>query len=193
MIIGYDRVSTYGQVDGTSLDSQEQLLRDKGATEIYTDVLTGKTRDRVELQKALDSLKDGDTFMVAKIDRLARNTTDALNIVEELHARGVAVDILNMGKFNDTPMGKLLFTVLAAFAEFEHSQIKERLQGGRAWCREHDPNYRDGRKPTYSKQQKEHALQLLADGNTFRQVTDMTGISRSQLNRIIAAKKREEI
>ncbi len=188
-IIGYDRVSTYGQMDNTSLDSQEQLLRDRGATIIYTDVLTATNRERTQLQDALDSLKPGDTFMVPKMDRFARKAQDALNMVDELHNRGVIVHILDMGIFDNTPMGKLLFTVLAAFAEFEHALIKERLQGGRAWKRATEPDYRDGRKPTYSKEQKAHALQLLEDGDTFKQVTAKTGISRTQLYRLLDEKK----
>ncbi len=132
---------------------------------------------------------DRNLYLTTQLMELGVRLVVALNMVDELHNRGVIVHILDMGIFDNTPMGKLLFTVLAAFAEFEHALIKERLQGGRAWKRATEPDYRDGRKPTYSKEQKAHALQLLEDGDTFKQVTAKTGISRTQLYRLLDEKK----
>ena len=96
-------------------------------------------------------------------------------------AKGVAIHILNMGLLDDTPMGRLIATMLLAFAEFERAQIIERTQSGKLAARE-KPGFRDGRPPKFSKEQIHHALSLL-DEYSYNQVEKMTGISRSTLQR----------
>ena len=98
----------------------------------------------------------------------------------------MTVHILNMGLIDNSPMGRLMATMLLAFAEFERSQIIERTQSGRAAARL-KPDYREGRLPKYSKEQLGHAVGLL-DSYSYKQVERMTGISRSTLQR---AKKKE--
>lgn len=111
MKYGYCRVSTTKQIAGTSLDEQEQKLCEQGAELIYRDGFTGTSADRPEFQKLLSVLKEDDWFMVTKLDRFARNTQDALNIVNELRDKGVTVQILNMGVVDNTPMGKLMVII----------------------------------------------------------------------------------
>lgn len=182
MKYGYCRVSTAKQIAGTSLDEQEQKLCEQGAEHIYKDGFTGTSADRPEFQKVLSILTEGDWFMVTKLDRFARNTQDALTIINELQKRGVTVQILNMGVVDNTPMGKLMVTMLAAFAEFERDMIVERTQTGKQMAR-NDPNFRDGRPPLYGKQQIAHALELLSTGKTYKQVEQLTGMSKSTLIR----------
>jgi DNA invertase Pin-like site-specific DNA recombinase len=147
MVYGYARVSTKGQAkDGNSLDAQEKVLRENGATTIYFESFTGTKKHRPELDKLMGVLKEGDTLIVTKLDRIARSTIHGINIIEELLNKGVIINILNMGKFDNSPAGKLTRTIFLAFAEFERDMIVERTSEGKAMCRENDPNWREGRK-----------------------------------------------
>jgi DNA invertase Pin-like site-specific DNA recombinase len=147
MIYGYARVSTKGQAkDGNSLESQDKTLRDNGAKIIYHESFTGTKKSRPELNKLMSVLREGDTIVVTKLDRIARSTRDGLDIIEELIKRGVVINILNMGKFDNSPSGKLMRTVFFAFAEFERDMIVERTSEGKEICRESKPDWREGRK-----------------------------------------------
>lgn len=146
MIYGYARVSTKGQAkDGNSLEFQEKQLRDNGAGVIYYESFTGTKKNRPELDKLMAALKDGDTVVVTKLDRIARSTRDGLDIIEELLAKGVSINILNMGKFDNSPSGKLMRTIFLAFAEFERDMIVQRTSEGKEMCK-NDPDWREGRK-----------------------------------------------
>lgn len=183
MVIGYARVSTMRQaVQGTSLEEQASQLRAAGAEKIVSDTYTGTSMDRPELTKLLGGLKAGDTLVVTKLDRLARTAVDGGAIVRDLSTRGVTINILNMGIADDTPMGRLMVTMLLAFAEFERDLIVERTQSGRAAARANGIRV-DGRPPKYSREQRRHAMELLEQGNSYTQVERMTGISRSTLMR----------
>ena len=94
----------------------------------------------------------------------------------------MSVHILNMGLIENTLTGNLILTVMLAFAEYERGMIVERTQTGKAVARQ-DPNFRDGRPKKYTPQQIRLALDLLEQGRTYRQITEMTGISKSTLIR----------
>lgn len=182
MIIGYARVSTKGQArDGNSLEYQENLLRAAGAEKIYIDTYTGKVKDRPELEKLMKNLQSGDTFVVTKLDRVARSVSAGNELIDELRSKDVRVNILNMGVIDDTPTGKLLRNVMLSFAEFERDMIMQRTQEGKAIARK-KPGYREGRPKKYNKKQLEHAMKLLKD-HSYSQVAEMTGISSSTLYR----------
>ncbi len=147
MIYGYARVSTKGQAkDGNSLEAQEKQLRENGATTIFYESFTGTKKHRPELDKLMPTLKEGDTLVVTKLDRIARSTVHGINIIEELLNKGVTIHILNMGKFDNSPAGKLMRTIFFAFAEFERDMIVERTNEGKDICRENNPEWREGRK-----------------------------------------------
>ena len=98
MIIGYARVSTRKQAEGFGLDAQkDEILNRYENIEIVEEQYSGTTTDRPKLQKLLENLKEGDTLVVSKLDRLARNVVEGIQIVEELFAKGVAVHVLNVG------------------------------------------------------------------------------------------------
>lgn len=146
MVYGYCRVSGLTQATtGTSLESQERTLREHGCDEVYSEAYTGMKADRPEFQKILSKIKKGDTLMVCKMDRLSRSVTEGVKIIQELHAKGVVVEILNMGRVDFSPMGKLMVTMLLAFSEFEHDNIIERLAEGKATAKAHGKRV-DGRK-----------------------------------------------
>lgn len=181
MIYGYARVSTTGQVKGTSLEEQERVLIDNGATIIYKDSFTGTKSERPQFSKVINELKQGDTLVVSKLDRFARNTVDGITIVQELLFKDVKVHILNMGLLDNTPTGKLILTVMLAFAEFERDMIVQRTQEGKAIAKQKE-GFKEGRPKKYTKAQLEHAISLL-DEYSYNKVAEMTGISKSTLIR----------
>ena len=187
MIYGYARVSTKGQAkDGNSLEAQEKALRESGANEIYVDAFTGTKTDRPEFDKLMDRIQKGDTLIVTKLDRFARSMTQGSELVSDLVEKGIRVYILNIGVMDNTPSSKLIRNVFFAFAEFERDMIVERTMEGKAIAKQ-NPDFREGRPKKYSRKQIEHALELL-ESNSYKQVEDMTGISKSTLIR--AKKKR---
>ena len=183
MVYGYARVSTAGQLrDGNSLEEQVEALKKYGCQEIVSESFTGKTMQRPEFQGLLERLRADDTLVVCKLDRFARTAIDGVETVRKLFERGVRVHILNMGLIENTLTGNLILTVMLAFAEYERGMIVERTQTGKAVARQ-DPNFRDGRPKKYTPQQIQLALDLLEQGRTYRQITEMTGISKSTLIR----------
>ena len=147
MKYGYERVSTKGQAkDGNSLEAQEKQLRENGAEIIFRESYTGTKKHRPELDKLMSVLQEGDTLIVTKLDRIARSTVHGITIIEELINKGVIIHILNMGKFDSSPAGKLMRTIFFAFAEFERDMIVERTLEGKEICRENNPEWREGRK-----------------------------------------------
>lgn len=173
----------YARVSGTSQDLTEQIarLQDAGCTEILSEKHTGTKKERPEFQRVLSLLQAGDTLVVTKLDRFARSAEDGIRLIKELIRRGVSVHILNMGIVEDTPTGRLLLTILSGFAEFERDMIVERLAEGKAVAKLKD-DYREGRKPTYSKKHLDHAMTLL-ETNSYTEVERMTGISKATLTR----------
>ena len=183
MVYGYGRVSTIKQgKHGNSLDEQTELLKEAGAQEIFTDNYTGTKMDRPQFTAPLNRLQKGDTLIVTKLDRFARTAIEGGQIVKDLHDRGVTIHILNMGIADNTPMGKLMVSMLLAFAEFERDMIVERTQGGKAIARANGKRV-DGRPKKFTPQQIQHALELLGSGNSYTAVEAMTGISKSTLVR----------
>lgn len=188
MIYGYARVSTKGQAkEGNGLEAQENLLRESGAEKIYSDAFTGTKAHRPELERLLSEIKENDTLIVTKLDRIARSATQGIELLNSLLDHGVKVHILNMGIMDNTPTGKLIRTVMLAFAKFERDMIVERTQEGKAIAKQ-SSDFREGRPKKFSKKQVAHALELLQN-HTYRQVEDLTGISKSTL---IRAKRKEE-
>lgn len=185
MIYGYARVSTVTQGrDGNSLEDQINALTAYGCQRIITEAFSGKTMDRPKFQKLLDGLQTGDTLVVCKLDRFARTAIEGVQTVRQLFEHGVRVHILNMGLVENTLTGNLILTVMLAFAEYERGMIVERTQTGKAVAKQ-NPGFRDGRPPKFSKAQLDHAMELLASGKTYREVENMTGISKSTLIRTV--------
>ncbi len=183
MVYGYARVSTITQgKDGNSLESQMAALQQYGCDEIIEEAYTGKTMDRPQFGALLKRLSAGDTLVICKLDRFARSAIEGVQTIRDLFARGVKVNILNMGMIEDTLTGNLILTVLLAFAEYERGLIAERTQLGKAIAKQ-NPNFREGRPPKYSQTQIEHALSLLTAGNSYKEVEALTGISKSTLIR----------
>lgn len=150
MRYGYGRVSSRGQkLYGMSLEDQVDKLMAAGVQRenVYLDTYTGHTMERPGFDDLLSKLKAGDEMVVCKLDRFARTAPEGALLVRDLVDRGITVHILNMGIADNSPMGKVMVTVMLAFAEYERDMIVERTSDGKAYKREHDPNWREGRKP----------------------------------------------
>ncbi|MFG5507442.1 recombinase family protein [Enterococcus faecalis] len=188
---GYARVSTKNQFNYETYLNQFEKLKNEGISEenIYFDNYSGKSaKDRENLNKLLDLVVDGDTVVTTKLDRLARNASDALEIAEQLNKKGVKLHILNMGLIDNSPIGKLMFTVFSAFSEFERDLIVERMQEGKEYKRKHDPDFRDGRKSKLNTKQLEIIYKHFADGIlTNEEIANMFNVSR----RTIMYRKKE--
>ncbi|MGA5691337.1 recombinase family protein [Cytobacillus pseudoceanisediminis] len=175
--LGYARVSTVHQ----DLESQLQALKREGCDKIYSEKLTGTKSDRPQFQELLSTLKEGDTLVVTKLDRFARSSEDAIRTIKNLFQQGIKVHVLNMGLIENTPTGRLILTIMSGFAEFERDMIVERTQEGKAIAKL-KPDYREGRPKKFSRKQIQHALELL-ESNSYKQVEEITGISKSTLIR----------
>lgn len=186
MVYGYARVSSAGQqLYGTSLESQEAVLIENGATKIFKEAYTGTKRDRPQLSALMDTIQSGDTLMVTKLDRFARSTMDGLQIIDDLVQRGVKINILNMGQFDSSPNGKLMRTIFLAFAEFERDMIVARTQDGKAIAKQ-NPDYREGRKPAKYDEYLYSELSALVDSGkmTVKDAAERLGVSRAKWYRI---------
>ena len=187
MIYGYARVSSTGQeLYGSSLDAQEDQLRKAGATVIYREAFTGTKAHRPQLDALFSVLQEGDTLIFSKLDRVARSAKSGLDLIDSLLAKGIAIEILNMGKFDSTPMGKLMRTVAFAFAEFERDMIVQRTSEGKAIARQR-PDYKEGRK---SVQYDADLFKILNDRVNSQEITateaaSLLGVSRAKWYRIV--------
>lgn len=179
--IGYARVSSAKQEnEGNSLEAQEKMLLDAGAQKVVPETFTGTTMDRPKLNEVLEELESGDTLLVTKLDRFARTANEGVTLIKELIARGVSVHVLNMGLINQSPSGKLMLTVMMAFAEYERDMIVERFNEGKAIERAKNPEYREGRKPKEIHDEFEGCRNYVAEGNmTVTEACEYLGISRS--------------
>ena len=126
MKVGYARVSTTAQ----SLDMQIKALTDAGCERIFEEKVSG-VGERGELKAALQYLRDGDTLVVYKLDRLGRSMKDLLSIIEQLQAKNVALVSLRDNIDTSSTAGKLVMHIFAALSEFERDLIRERTGEGR--------------------------------------------------------------
>jgi DNA invertase Pin-like site-specific DNA recombinase len=186
MKIGYARVSTVDQNPELQLDA----LRKAGCERIYTDKASGITRDRPQLAKALGFVKEGDTLVCWKLDRVARSLSHLLKIAEDLSFRGVGFESVTECINTTTPAGKMMLSFLGAFAEFERSIIRERTIAGVANA--HAKGIKSGRRPKFEKAELDLAVHKLNMGLTYREVAASLGCSKQVLYRYIRGTRAKE-
>lgn len=182
---GYIRVSTKKQANkGNSLEDQRNILIDEGvpAENLFVDKCTGTKMDRPEFDKLIALLKKGDELVVTKIDRFARTSIEGSQMIRDLVDRGIRVNILNMGVADNTPMGKLLVTIVLAFAEFERDMIVERTQSGREIAKQ-NPDYREGRPSKRTPQFEEYLAKVERGEMTMKAACAELGISANSWRR----------
>lgn len=132
-IVGYARVSTSGQ----SLDIQLDKLRAYGCTKVFAEKRSGRQADsRPELQACLQFVREGDTLVISRLDRMARSILDLAKIADQLKKKGVSLKVLDQALDTGTSEGRLMFSLLASFAEFENDIRAERQLDGIAKAKE---------------------------------------------------------
>jgi len=170
--IGYVRVSSLDQNPQRQL---EGIIVDK----TFTDHASGKSRERPELQKCLEYIREGDTLVIHSMDRLARNLDDLRFIVNNLTSEGIRVEFVKESLIftgEDSPISTLLLSVMGAFAEFERSLIKERQREGIALAK--DRGAYKGRKPSLSSEQIEKIKEMIVFGVPKAKLAKEFGVSR---------------
>lgn len=181
---GYGRVSTIAQ----ELEVQIQALQDENCDVILTEKFTGTTTNRPVFDELMTRIQAGDTLVVTKLDRLARNTKEGIEVIERLFSMDVKVYVLNVGLLENTTMGRFFLTTLLAVAEMERNLIVERMQEGKAIAKQRE-DFREGRPKKFDKKHLDNAMQLL-ESNSYKEVEAKTGISIATLAR--ERKKRKE-
>jgi DNA invertase Pin-like site-specific DNA recombinase len=177
MKYGYARVSTVAQ----DLIVQNEVLKKEACEVIFEEKFTGTKTDRPQFKNLLNELQAGDTLVVTKLDRLARNTKEGIEIIESLFEKSVKVHVLNVGLLENTTIGRFFLQTLLAVAEMERNLIVERTQEGKALAKQRE-DFREGRPRKHTKQQVHHALKLL-ENHTYKEVEGMTGINKRTLIR----------
>ncbi|WP_057763323.1 recombinase family protein [Cytobacillus praedii] len=191
MKFGYGRVSSAGQ----NLTAQINQLQEAGCETIFKEKVSGRRKeDRKQFNLLLETVQEGDTIVVTKLDRFARSTKDALNTIEYLNSKGVYLIVLNMGgdKIDTgTAIGKLMITVLSGIAEFEADMIKERQLEGIEDAKKRGVYKGRPKKYTEKNPKLQHALDLFNHRNrkdaktkTVKEIEAITGISRATLYRV---------
>lgn len=180
-IIGYIRVSSEDQNPAR----QEKSLKEKGCTRLYMDKMSGKDRNRPQLQEMMDYIREGDTVIVESISRLARSTRDLLEIIERFNDKKVSFISLKESIDTDSPQGKFMLTVFAAMSELERGYIRQRQAEGIAIAKS-EGKYK-GRKPKDIDQTELEGLIDRWERGEIKQayICKKLGISRSTLARKI--------
>ena len=182
-MVGYIRVSSVDQ----NIDRQHQHLVDAGVEKVFVDKASGRDAERPKLGEMLEFIREGDTIIVASMDRLARNVDDLRRIVAEQTKLGIGVRFLKEHlQFNgeDSPMANMLLSVLGAIAQFERELIRERQREGIEIAKLKG-KYR-GRKKALSDEEIVVASERIAAGETKSAVARAFGISRDTLYRSLA-------
>lgn len=179
-LVGYVRVSTGEQ----KLDLQEDALKAAGCIRIFSEKVSGKSADRPELSKVLDYLREGDTLVVYKLDRLSRSTKDMLTIAEQLKSKGVNLKSLSDDIDTSTPYGAFFFTVCVAFGQLEREMILSRTRAGLDSARQRGRV--GGRPPSITQEKAETARELLLNGKTPAEVCTLLHLAKSTMYRGIA-------
>ena len=180
VMIGYARTSTTDQKAG--LEAQLRDLQAAGCTKIFKEQLSSVATERMELERALEFVREGDVLVVTKLDRLARSVADLLAITATLKEKGVELRILTMNLDTATSTGKLMLNLLGSIAEFERELMLERQREGIAKAKA-DGKYK-GRAPT-ARSKADKVLALKAEGKTPAEIQAALGISRASYFRIV--------
>jgi len=183
MLVGYARVSTVEQ----NLDLQLDALRKAGCEKIYKDVASGSTTKRDGLKRILSFIRNGDTLVVWKLDRLGRSLTHLIIVVNRLINNGIFLLSLQEKIDTTSPGGKLIFHVFGALAEFERDIIRERTIAGLNAARERGRV--GGRKRVMDETMIQMARTMMADPKTkVKDICHTLGVSRATLYRYLKEK-----
>ncbi|MGG3622831.1 recombinase family protein [Bacillus gobiensis] len=181
-IFGYARVSTEDQ----SLDMQLDAFEKYGVDEVFEEKITGTRKDRPQLERMLDKLREGDKVVVYKLDRISRSTKHLIELSELFESKGVEFVSIRDQIDTSTPMGRFFFRTMASIAELERDIISDRTKAGLEAARARG---RNGGRPSATKAKIDRAIKLYDDKYPVPQITEMTGVSKTTLYKYL--KQRE--
>jgi len=185
MKVGYARVSSNGQ----NLNSQIEALELIGCEKIFTEKMSGKQQhNRIELQNALDFVRDGDTLIVTRLDRCSRNVKDLHQIIDTLNEKGVSFKATEQDIDTSSSAGRLMIGLLSIVSAFETDLRAERQMDGILSAQKR--NIRFGAKPKFNGEKKIQAIEMQHLGLTNQQIADGFEIGRSTLLRYISNYKK---
>jgi DNA invertase Pin-like site-specific DNA recombinase len=179
-VIGYARVSTIGQ----TLEQQTEALTGAGAGKIFHDVMSGARDDRPGFAECVRYLREGDTLIVWRLDRLGRNMRAIINTLHELTQRGVTVRSLHDGVDTSTSTGRMVAGILMSIAEYERELVRERTALKLAHARKSGRKF--GRPAKLTSDQAALAQRMKANGETAATICRTLGIGRTTLYRYLA-------
>ncbi|MHB1642289.1 MAG: recombinase family protein [Acidithiobacillus sp.] len=177
MLIGYARVSTQDQ----NLELQRQALQTAGCAKVYEDAMSGLRADRPGLASAMEQLREGDTLVVWKLDRLGRTVKGLVELVESLQTQGIQFRSLTDAIDTSSPSGRFFFHVMASLAQMERELIAERTKAGLAAARK--AGRVGGRKRSMTPAKIEAARTLMQQGTPAKDVAATLGVSVPTLYR----------
>lgn len=178
--LGYGRVSTADQhpeVQGAALEAA-------GCSAVFLEQISSRNAVRPQLVAVLDSLRQGDTLAVVRLDRLARNLRELLEITHDLEERGVHLWVLEQGIDTSTPTGRLMLQLLGAIAQFERDLAAERLSESIRYRRANGGDL-GGRRPSWNRAQHRRGLELQIEGWSIRRIAAELNLSRSAVERML--------
>ncbi|MGR5149506.1 recombinase family protein [Photobacterium alginatilyticum] len=179
MLIGYARVSARDQ----SLDIQVEQLKEVGCEKIFQENASGKDSDRSQLKAMIDFSREGDVIHVMKVDRLARNTIDALNIADTLAKKGAGLVFHDLGDVDiNSDIGRVIYTTISAFAEMERKRILQRCNEGRAKAKAEGRHL--GRHP--DRELHEKIKTLSSQGMNKHAISKKLGCSRTTVYSVLS-------
>ena len=181
MLIGYARVSTSDQ----NLTLQHEALKKADCEKIYDDTMSGSRAERPGLSKTLEMLREGDTLVVWKLDRLGRSVKNLITLVSELNDKGIHFKSITDSIDTSTPSGRFFFNVMASLAEMERELIVERTKAGLEAAKK--LGRVGGRKRVMTESKVESAKKLLKSGVLPKDVANNLGVSLATLYRWIPA------
>jgi DNA invertase Pin-like site-specific DNA recombinase len=188
MLIGYARVS---KIDQQDTHAQVKALKEAGCKRIFEESASGGRWDRPQLHRALDQAREGDILVVWKLDRLSRSLKDMLHILEKLTEVGAGFRSLTENVDSTVPAGKMLLSMLGAFAEFERSMVRERTRMGLQSAREQGRI--GGRKPKIKPNQRAEILRMVNSGKaSAAEAARLFGLHRSSVSRLISQANSEK-
>ncbi|WP_422406987.1 MULTISPECIES: recombinase family protein [Gammaproteobacteria] len=185
MIYGYARVSTEHQ----HLSAQVTELKEAGVENIYEDKKTGKDINREGLNDLLQQLKKGDTLVITKMDRIARNVREGIALIDELTEQEITLKVLNMGTFDSSPNSRLIRNILLSVADWEREMMLERQRAGIEEAKKRGVYKGMPKKYTDKHKGLQHALDLFnnrdTNGLSVKEIAEITKISRATLYRAV--------
>ena len=180
MLIGYARVST----DDQDLSLQRAALKAAGCKRMFEEKVSGARRDRPELERMLEQLREGDVVVITRLDRLARSTGDLLAIAEKLNAADAGLRSLAEPWADTTsPAGRMILTVFAGIAEFERALIHQRTSSGRTAAMARGVKF--GRKPKLTAEQVTLGERLVGEGTSVREAAKLLKCHHATLYRAL--------